>query len=311
MFMMINRPKVGSIGAAWPPSYDRRNQRVKGFCPFKVDDNRLFSRLMDGIRASVEANPQATRMTVRAFMTQRLADAAPGVEARFQADRVFPGFELVYLGSNKETRRADPEVLQAELESIANITDQETNGSRQRIFERVRRGGYGLEPLNGARQTAVLQLLELYDEAYQEYTFEINAGTITDILNNGNMVLVGRDPAGNIVSSLIAEHATVMVDGKEVHLYELSDYATLRAHRRNGLMTAMQIMAVEAIRSLEHGQESIIYAEDRAAWEAVNISSHRAGLAYCGTLEKHCVLVSDRSFAEQGRLENLNVWVSP
>jgi hypothetical protein len=165
--------------------------------------------------------------------------------------------------------------------------------------------------LNGARLTAVRQLLDLYHEAYQEYTFEINSDTINDMLNNGNIVLVGRSPDGTIVSSLIAEHASVSVDGRQVHLYELSDYATLRAHRRNGLITAMQIMAVQAIRGLPHGQESIIYAEDRAAWEAVNISSHKAGLVYTGTLEKHCVLVSDRSFAEEGRLENLNVWVSP
>ncbi|MBD3210153.1 GNAT family N-acetyltransferase [Candidatus Micrarchaeota archaeon] len=309
--MITNRQKTGSIGAAWPPSYGRRNNRIKGFCPFKVEDKRLFDRLKRDIGAARSTHPGATRTTVRAFMASGIADAAPGLEARFPADRIFPGLELVYLGFNSNERKSRDEILGAELDSVGQLISSNGQPSPRKIFERVAGGGYSVTPLNGARTAAVGQLLELYNEAYQEYTFEINSDTISNMLNNGNIVLVGRGPDSTIVSSLIAEHAAIEVDGKQVHLYELSDYATLRAHRGNGLMTAMQVMAVEAIRSLEHGQESIIYAEDRAAWEAVNISSHRAGLAYCGTLQKHCVLVSDRTFPEEGRLENLNVWVSP
>jgi hypothetical protein len=73
-------------------------------------------------------------------------------------------------------------------------------------------------------------------------------------------------------------------------------------------MTAMQMEVVSQIRALAHGPEAVIYSEDRAPWEAVNISSRRAGLEYGGTLPLHCVLVSDRSFGEQGTMENLNVW---
>lgn len=306
---MIIQRNTGSIGAAWPPSYDRRNNRVKGFCPFRIEDNRQYDRLVKDIQEAREAFPQATRSTVRAFMSPQIADRAKGVEARFRAERAFPGFDLVYLGSNADERRSSHEILQAELQSVEGIMATESS-PRERILGRVDQAGYSLGRLHGANPRAVLQMLELYSEAYQEYTFELDSGTITEMLSNGNIVLVGRDSQGAIVSSLIAEHAEVQVDGKSVHLYELSDYATFRSHRRNGLITAMQVMAIETIRSLEHGEESIIYAEDRAAWEAVNISSRRAGLEYCGTLEKHCVLVSDRTFAEQGRLENLNVWVA-
>ncbi|MBU0532888.1 hypothetical protein KKB44_05345 [Candidatus Micrarchaeota archaeon] len=303
--------KVGSIGAAWPPTYDRRNDRIKGFCPFKVEDGRLFERLMGDIQSVRERNPQATRTTVRAFMASRIADAVSGLEARFPVDRIFPGFELVYLGYNSDSRVSPPEIIAAEQESVSRIIGQELNEDAEHVFARVREGGYDIRPLAKPERQAIVQLLELYSEAYEEYTFEINTGTINDMLNNGNIVLVGRSSDGRIVSSLIAEHALLEIDGTTVHLYELSDYATLRAHRRNGLITAMQMIVVECIRGLEHGKESIIYAEDRAAWEAVNISSHRAGLAYCGMLHKHCVLVSDRSIPETGRMENLNVWVSP
>ncbi len=308
--IILHREKVGSIGAAWPPAYEQRNSRVKGFCPFKVDDNRLLGRLMEDLRRAREQNPDATRSTVRAFMRREIAGMAPDVEARISANRVFPGYDLVYVGSNSECRRTQADVLQEELEGVTMIMEKMGRQEPGAVFGRVSDAGYSVGRLRGVSASAVAQLLELYDEAYQEYTFDINDSTIMGMLNNGNIVLVGRSSEGAIVSCLIAEHASVEVDGREVHLYELSDYATLRAHRRNGLITAMQIMAVDTIRELEHGQESIIYAEDRAAWMAVNISSRRAGLVYCGTLEKHCRLVSDRTFAEEGNLENLNVWVS-
>ncbi len=310
MNIIVQRQKVGSIGAAWPPTYERRNARVKGFCPFKVDDNRLLERLRSDLREAREQNPEATRSTARAFIRRELRDMAPDVEARVPANRVFPGYDLVYIGSNSESRQSQEGILQEELEGVTMIMEKMRRQDPGAVFGRVSNAGYSVGRLRDVNTAAVAQLLELYDEAYQEYTFDINSSTIMDMLNNGNIVLVGRSPEGTIVSCLIAEHASVEVDGQEVHLYELSDYATLRAHRRNGLITAMQIMAVETIRELEHGQESIIYAEDRAAWMAVNISSRRAGLVYCGTLEKHCRLVSDRTFAEEGNLENLNVWVS-
>jgi len=305
--------KTGSIGAAWPPRHDARNSRVKGFCTFKVEDGRTFDRLMTGIRSARDANPRATRTTVRAFMEPGLVNAVEQdgmrVEARVPVDNVFPGCELAYLGSNSEERMADAAVLREELRSVRGLS-REKEENWDDAVSRIGRGGYSVQQLNGTVNGTIPQLLELYNEAYERYTFEINENTIAGILDNGNIVLVGTDSRERIVSSLIAEHAVIEVDGRPVHLYELSDYATLREHRGNGLMTAMQMMVVDHIRDLEHGKESIIYAEDRAAWKAVNISSRKAGLHYCGTLMKHCILVSDRSFAEQGIMENLNVWVA-
>jgi hypothetical protein len=301
--------KVGSIGAAWPPSYDKKNNRVKGFCPFKVDDTRLLSQLRGDIARSARSAPQASRITVRAFVKTELVDRMD-VEVRLPAERVFSGFELVYIGSNSERRRALPEILRQEIDSVNGIMRDVEQLQKETALARVRAGNYEVGTLTDANPKAIRELLALYAEAYQEYLFDINQTTIMDMLDNGNIVLVARKE-GTIVSSLIAEHALVDIEGTNVHLYELSDYATLRAHRGKGIITATQMMAIDEIRSLEHGAESIIYAEDRAAWIAVNRSSRRAGMTYCGTLEKHCRLVSDRSFAEQGNLENLNVWVSP
>lgn len=312
---MVIQQKVGSIGAAWPPSYDGHNNRVKGFCPTVLTDQRQVGRILGMVREIEEGHKQATRTTVRAFVERGLVE---GIRAERQVGGYFleavvptvavPGHSMVYFGKNQPSRMPDPRTFEAEMQSLTliagvpRITSEEARG-------RIIRGGYAIDSVNqngtGARDVGTL--LRLYQEAYQEYTFEINDGTIANMLNNGNIVVVARK-TGEIVASLIAEHCEITLDnGQKIHLYELSDFATFRQHRGNGLMTLMQMEVRAAIRS-QHDGSAIIYSENRAAWEAVNRSSQKAGFSYCGTLPLHCVLVSDRSFGEEGRLENLHVW---
>jgi len=158
--------------------------------------------------------------------------------------------------------------------------------------------------------------LNLYTEAFQLYTFPINQDTVKIMLGNGNRSYVARDAAGEIASVLIAEQATFRLDdGSVVNMYELSDYATFRKDRGSGLMTALQMHAIEDLRSGD--EHAIIYAEDRAPWTAVNRSSKQAGMVYSGTLPFHCLIVSDRDFSysqhheSHENYETLNVWAAP
>ncbi len=305
--------KAGSVGASWPPRYDVHNRRVKGFCTSLLNSGKDADRMFLAIGAAERDAPHSTRTTVRAFVRSGLVEeirrhSPYAIEASFDASNAVPGHHLVYFGRNAPQRSSPPDVLESERESVAGIrlvhrTDYDAAVSR------VRSNGYSLSRLNGDGQQEIPRLLELYHEAYQEYTFQISPKTISDMLNNGNIVIVGRGPDDGVVSSLVAEHALLMLDcGRSVHLFELSDYATFRAHRGMGLITLMQMEAINAIRQEAYGERAIIYAEDRAAWMAVNKSSQRAGLSYCGMLPQHCVIVSDRDFGEEGRLENLNVW---
>lgn len=313
-------PKVGSIGAHWPPALDARNARVKGFSPFKIDSEGHLRTFRSAIADAEAEHPEATRTTVRAFMTPEIRRQLQAeltdhtttgvVEVHFPVDNVFPGYELVYVGHNAESRMPAAGILEEEIRSVEDIMRTIEVVSEVAAMQRLRRSGYRTSRLTDCNERQLDQLLALYTEAYEDYTFDITPQTIGDMLDNGNLVLVGVHEKADIVSAMIAEHAELTVDGTTVHLYELSDYATLRAHRRHGLITAMQIAAINSIRALEHGGEAIIYAEDRAPWTAVNISSQKAGMQYAGTAIKHCRFVADRDIAEQGGLENLNVWVA-
>jgi hypothetical protein len=269
----------------------------------------MFREVEDAQRAA----PQATRTTVRAFVENGLVEGLRSespipVEASFDAGNAVGGHSIVYFGITTPSRMPPPEVTERELASVKAIQELKKTEWSQALM-RIAEAGYGVCRLNGESGQQVGRLLELYQEAYQEYTFTLTLQTVGDMLNNGNIVIVGQDQKAQVVSALIAEHVELTLEhGRTVHLYELSDYATFRAHRGNGLITLMQMEAINTIRGMAGGERAIIYAEDRAPWMAVNRSSQRAGMEYCGTLMQHCVIVSDRDFGEQGRFENLNVW---
>jgi hypothetical protein len=306
--------RSGSVGAVWPPRYDRHNERIKGFCPHVISSGRDAARMLAAVRESECANP-ATRITIRAFVRQGLVEGLNGrdgllLEARMDADNAVRGCELVYLARNSPERSPPREVMERELgfvRGVSSLSCEAPDDARGKVH----RNGYTLAKLNGDGKLAVETLLSLYRETFSEYTFDITRDSVESMLGNGNIVMVGRDSRGGIVSSLVAEHCELPLEnGQVVHLYELSDYATAREHRGKGLNTLMQIEAIGQIRSL-YGSDALIYSESRAAWGPVNYSSRRAGLSYCGTLLQHCIIVSDREFGEQGRFENLHVWMHP
>lgn len=320
--------KMGSIGAIWPPYYDSHNKRIKGFYPVLVNNIHQLISMFEEVRKVEEQYNEATRTTFRVFAKKEvlteeiIKEPVAGqycIEARIDARNVLPGYVIVYFGRNAEERMPDDETLKKEkdsveriLNTIAPISIEEARGKLEKnyIISIVWSNVQKREDINIAELTDIDidRLLELYHQAYERYTFDINETAIREMFSNGNIGMVCRNSKSEIVSCLIAEHDEIRLEqGPPVHLYELSDAATFREHRGKGLITAMKMVAVDIIKNLHHG-DAIIYGEARAAWKAVNISTRKVGGEYCGILPQHCVLVSDRNFDEKGIYENLNVW---
>jgi len=217
---------------------------------------------------------------------------------------------LAYFGRNSSSRRAPKHIIEEELASIESII-QLPPTTREIALARLDAGGYRIEQLQNPTPNQINQLSDLYRATFSAYTFELNEQSVQNMCSNGNIVLVTVSSQNQIVGALVAEHATIEVDSSPISLYELSDYATSREHRGNGAMTAMQIEVINLIRSLQIGNESIIYSENRAPWTPVSVSSHKTGLMdYSGTLEKHCIINADRNIMESGNMENLHVFAA-
>ncbi len=300
---IVCREKQGSVGAVWPPRYDERNDRTKGFYDRTVRSQMGFDRMHGQIAQ------RGSRTTIRAFMEKGLVEGIDcrgmQIEAVLDAGNAIAGHDLIYFGMNSDSRLGDREVFCQELESVRRIAREVDPVDRFQALERVRDAGFAISRLRAPTEQDIRNMAALYNEAYQEYTFEINDQSIRDMISNGNICLVGRKD-GEIVSAMIAEHVKLEIGRFMIEMYELSDYATFRKDRGHGLITLMQIEAIGEIRKMS--REAIVYAEGRAPWIAVNRSLRKAGLEYCGTLRKHCTIMSDRDFHEVGSFENLNVW---
>lgn len=308
-----SRRNPGSIGAFWPPSFDRRNSRVKGFYNKILDNSRDLQSVLNEVKdakRSSGAQRASVRLITHPSLIREMNGNGQAVEALIPLNYGLDGYVLIYTGWNNEERRSSREILGSEIESAADIMANIGPTTREDVLRRLEKRGLRTERLENAGEDEVNMIVGIYSEAYQMYPFPLDYENVLGMTNNeDNMTFVGRNRRDEIVSVLFAEGARLDINGAAFRMYELSDYATLRAYRGNGLMTGLQLEVMNAI--MEQNNVQLIYAEDRASWRAVNISSRRAGMVYAGTLEKHCLLMSDRDIGEKGEFENLHVWRAP
>jgi RimJ/RimL family protein N-acetyltransferase len=318
--MLVSKSAMqGSIGSG-QIGYDRINNRIKGFSEFKLREERDVRRLTEKLKDARERNPQADRTTVRAMVSKRIIEdlrlhpnGLGRVEAVVDIDNVDQNYVLAYFGENLPHRMSPQEIREQEATTIRDIQKiQPTN--REAALKRLEAGEdgkYEIRLMENLDENTLDQLVDLYRATFSDYTFDLNQESVRGMLEGNNRMFVTFSPKGDVAGAMVAEHASIQIENTTLELYELSDYATSREHRGKGIMTAMQIEAINLLRQMEGGQQFIIYSENRAPWTPVNISSHKTGIMdYAGTLDKHCNINSDRDILETGNYENLNVFVA-
>jgi len=289
---LVEAPSIGRIGE---PYYDEKNDRVKYFSTSIFEDRNSIDDEI--VRATqIAEDNQASRITMR-FITP--TGVYMGNEANIALGNGFTGFSLLYYGENNGSRVPDESETMAEDVIIQDIH------TKQRNSEKRCPGRYAivkLEPGNVSEQD-IMGLEKLFAEAFTTYTTTLDQESIREMIAN-NVAYAARDQDGRIVSIAVAERAEFDVEERTFSVAELSEYATKKEHRSQGL-------AQETTRALLNelmGNTEIIYAESRASHYAVNKVFYNLGFDYRGRLAKHCVLSGDQEVDEQGPYENLNVW---
>jgi hypothetical protein len=232
------------------------------------------------------------------------------IEAGISLRHALPGFDLIYIGYNDESRLVAPEIRRTEQDVMSGISREIAPTTSEEAYSRIERANLRIERLSAPSDIEISRIAQLYRDTFQKYLFPINEATVGEIVGNSNLVLVGRNHSGEIISTLIAEHARMTVDNREMHMVELSEFATDRSYRGNGMITALQFRALEMLGGLYDPRSTVVYAESRAPWIPVNVAIRRAGFTFCGMVSQHCTIVSDRSPGMQysGNYEDLSVW---
>lgn len=345
---VIHKKTIGSVGSVGSIGYDEVNNRCKGILLSRIMDRKGLEAAFAHAKKAEDENKSSTRTTFRAFVDRSLVESirkgeqdairsilndrhlqVDGIQydlcnsvrngggVSYHIEAVVPtgissGCDLVYFGKNSHVRAPPPNIVEQEMALLAKAQASKTVNLDD-AMARVKGSSYSIGLFDGKNPEDgdIARLLELYNEAYQLYTFKITDEAIRGLVNNGNRTYVARDNDGRIASCLIAEGCTIELDsGSKIGMYELSDFATFRADRGAGLITALQLYAEKDLRGDD--PHAIVYAEDRAPWMAVNKSSKQAGLEYCGTLPFHCTIISDRNvnYNLNHEFESLNVWAA-
>lgn len=281
-------PSVGIIGM---PYFDFDNNRIKYFSTTIHTNIESIESLFEQCQQMM-GQSRASRINAR-FFTQGLdVNTLENVEAVMHMG----GLDLICLGYNTEDRRDSQEVVQQENNLINNVL--ETQASRRDIPEI-----YTVELIDETCNLRdISDMVKLYSEAFTTYTTNLNHVSVSHMVDNSWTYVVRHN--GRVVSTVVAEIADVNLDnGNTIRIAELSEMATLRDYRGQGLVTYATQQLLDDLNDV-----NLIYAEARASHFAINRTFRRLGFEYAGRLNKQCILSGDQEINEQGPYENLNVW---
>lgn len=286
-------PSLGQIGVMY---YDSTNNRIKFFSSDIHSSAQSIDSLIGQGIGMMQQNA-ATRLNARFFVRGNYRNK--NIEARIHLNNGFSGIDLVFIGVNAQERTDTTAVTSAEDELISNVLAGQP--SRRSIPDM-----YQIQRLSTASlcEEDINSMVELYGEAFTTYTAVLDAGSVSAMVENSVVYAVRERQTGKIVSTAVAEIGVIQTPEREFRICELSEMATRREHRRQGLVTAATRTLIEEIRD----SVDLIYAEARACHMPINQSFFNMGFSYAGRLSKQCVLSGDHEVSESGPYENLHVW---
>jgi len=283
-------PSIGRIGEMY---YDEHNNRIKFFSTDVHLSGESIDILM-GRALRMMGQESATRIAARFFTRCGYNQNA---EAIIPLNNGFSGIELVFVGINNEGRQSSAEIC-AEEDALLELLNQSPSSSG--IPQ-----GYSIHRLT-LQDTApedINSMAELYREAFTTYITELDESAISAMIEN-SVVYAVRDSEKRIVSTVVAEIGSLQTSEGDFRICELSEMATRRSHRGQGLVSAAARALIEDIRD----EVDLIYAEARACHMPINQAFLNLGFQYAGRLNKQCILSGDSEIQEEGPYENLNVW---
>lgn len=306
-------PSIGSAGLM----VDRISNRVKGIIPKLLTRTNELVDILDSTRF-LASREGATRSSVRVFIPsfhslgktregkalasfihQFGTSNSEGSAERFEGLLPFKSggqdMMVAYFGINSPSRMSPQSILEIE----ANAAARASLG----LSSRPPSEGYSVRP---AVMQDVPQLVELYSNIFSSYLVELNEKSLSSMVESTPTLVSVH--SGRVVAALAAEHACFEVDGVgALSMVEISEAATDASHRGNRLYSQMIEIFLSTMDRDIGNENSVVYAETRAAHPAAARGALLAGGTISGFLNKHCTINAVRDVQETGEYENLNV----
>lgn len=279
---------TNSIDAVWPPAASAHN-RIRGFYDEGVVRTQAevaqFGELFEACVTQLVADPESDRLSVRLIASTDavalLSNAGLRVEGAIPFTHDGEELALTYTGWNQPNRTMSGFDLQRHRALLSRMvqTDRDTTDPVVQLEAK------GYTPHLIKSDTPAAQRAGLVDRLTDLYAvFGYDKAAVSALLRNPSNVIAYIEDGPTIISTLMAEEATVDIDGlRPLSLVEITEGVTRPEYRGKGLFKATYGYLIDTILA-ERGQGDrtidVLYSESNLAMEGLLMAAHKIGRRY-------------------------------
>jgi hypothetical protein len=267
--------QTSSVGAAWPPAI-ASYERMRGFYDQLVDSSAEVDTFVDHFHeyaAEAESIAEVSRLSIRLLTDSAgIADIDRReitIEGALPVDNEY---FIVYTAVNAHNRLASANRLAQHREFLDATIQNPRRSDLPELSDRA------FEPLvidsstpQGEKELLIPRFLALYG------MFGYNQQDVSDLLvNDANTIVYAEDDDG-VVSTGMAEQATITVKGYgDVRIAEITEAVTRPESRGRGLYTAVSAYLVDILRQQDEAPH-VIYGETNLTMPGAIKAAHSNG----------------------------------
>ncbi|HLC68892.1 MAG TPA: hypothetical protein VJH24_03550 [Candidatus Bilamarchaeaceae archaeon] len=290
----------------WPPVYDQRSDRLRGFYPKLIASNARLSDLMKELQPLKE-DSGASRVSVRAVVHRGflpLINHHFSVEAEIPAGHFFDGCSIAYIAWNGEGR-ADLESVARQKEKLARLQTDFHRPSRRQLIQPTE--DYTLLEHPTISNEIAERIARLFAQSFRSYPQDMSTENIRHMPED-HFIVTAHDPSYAVDAVFMAECTIADIDGKWLPLFEFNHVVATNQTPHQALIP---LMAYKILEHIAHSENPIIFAEARADTLALQAACLAVGMRHCGTMLASFQL---QDLAEQKSVspyKNAHVWHLP
>ncbi len=268
-----------SVGAIWPPMAGSQ-ERIRGFYDRGIVETaegcRDFAQLYLNEQSEFEHQTEYTRLSMR-FVTyiahlRILEQLGVEIEAALPLATSDETMVLVYAGRNSLARTLSPNTIRCHRRLLKGVVSQDQTSPHTPADYEEHMIDHSTAPEE--RQLLVSRFVGMYG------IFGYDQTDVTELLMNpDNTIAYFQDDNGEVVSTAMAEHATVAINGfGDLKLVEITEACTRPELRGQGLYRAISGLLTNQLLNLQASNPvHTIYGESNLAMPGVLFAGHENG----------------------------------
>lgn len=287
----------------WPPIYDAKNRRIKGFYP-QIVGPRNTGPLLEALQG-LQSHGHATRVLVRAIVERSVLERL-GNGRNHTLEAWFPinqpqGCAVAYFASNKPERQ--PRKPGRGLDVLRGLSAEHRAMPREQLEDAA--SAYQISHIDKMDMQTANAMVRLFASRFDDYPIDLTAEGIARMpYDHVVMAAFERGAPGSPLAVFMADRASIQIHGVVLTFFDFVNVVS----QKDGLVL-IPLMAHHVIEKAREYSNPVIYAEARADVIGLQACCIRAGMRFCGLLAASSLFKDKKE--EAASFRDTLVWYVP